>query len=183
MSKKKQVTPQKEMTPDEIIISSTAKKLELENELKRLPKYDRFYKPNPEIDDLKAQIAVEQTKIDLARQNKEAELNKSQPHTLIQKTTKNTRTDIKTDIKVNSDNQKTNNWGAQGNKFELNKADKPKATKSSYEPKKKSKAKLIFWLVVIVIVLAGDAALSSYITSCIYKSKDNSSSTYSVQKI
>lgn len=183
MIKNKPEPPKKEMTPDEIIISSTSKKLQLENELKRQSPYalvGNLYKSNPKIDDIKAQIKVEETKIELARQNKDAEFKKPQPHTLIQKTTQTTNTQLKSEFKINSDNQKTNNWGAQGNKFEFNKNEKTKATKSSPEIKKKSKVKLIFFIVVAVLVIAGTAALSSYITSCVYKNKNSSSCTYSI---
>lgn len=83
---------------------------------------------------------------------------------------------------INSGNKAgvNDNSAFSGNKI----ATKPKSSNSKPKAdKRKPKAKTILFCVVAVLVLAGDAALSSYITSCVYKNKDNSSSTYLVQTI
>ncbi len=58
-----------------------------------------------------------------------------------------------------------------------------KETGSNTNNEKKSNVKIIFFCIAAVLIVAGVAALSSYITSCIYKNRGNSSCTYLLQTI
>lgn len=172
----------KQLTPEEKI--KIARK-EQDRALKKRKKLNEKYpflslcKDNDEVKELNKRIARA-----IADENFARELaieTAKHPKPAPQKLDQSRHTTIKVgDIGSNNKKGINDNPVFSGN--QIGKGQK-ETTAAPTEHKKKSKVKLIFFIVVAVLVIAGTAALSSYITSCVYKSKENSSCTYSVQTI
>lgn len=175
MSKKKS-----ELTPDEIIIKSTERIQDLEGQKRPVfipdkngkPQYS--YKNANKNKKIENKIELEELKIDLAEQNKEAEKVKKPPHTVVNDNSKVFAPQV--NIKANSDNKKGVNDAFNGSI-----GNKEAAPKNSVN--KKSKVKMIFFGIIAVIVLAGVIALTVRITNCVNDIKNNSSSIYSAISI
>lgn len=182
MFKKKQ-KPDSEMTPDEIIITSTQKKLELENELKKQRKLGNFYAFPEKANDLIAQIELEKTKIALARENKENELKKPPTAPQSVKIDNSKHTTFQANVgDINSNNPKGINGNSVLNGNKIANAPK-KATAMPQTDKKMPKAKIIFFCMIGVIFLAGVIALTVHITNCVRDNQENSSSTYTAMNL
>ena len=89
------------------------------------------------------------------------------------------RTTITANVKVNSENKKGVNDAFNSNKIGKTTKNSKKKTATPKEGKKKSKAKMIFFCIVAVLVAAGLIALTVRITNCVRDNQDNSSNTYS----
>lgn len=170
----------KQLTPDdkfEIARKKKSKALKKRNKLDKKYKYKPFKDFDQDYKDkrqnLNQQIAEAISDENFAKDLAKEEAKHPKPVPQYVDTSKCTVFAPQTEVNVGSKNEAK----AEG-RLVFEKGAKEKEAAPTTNNKNKSKFIVIFFFVVAVLIIAGTAALSSYITSCIYKKNDNSSCIY-----
>lgn len=180
---KKDKEPEIVMTPEQKIIATTKAIQDLKHKKRPVRwvekgniKYShRNERINNQIDDA---IKVETKKLELAE--KEFDNPQLAPQKIVYDKSRRTTLNITTgDIGSNNKNGMNDNSILSGKT--TGKTKKKPATHNEID--KKTKAKLILFTIVVILVAAGLMALIFHVHNCLNSGNDNSSSTYSVQII